>query len=384
MTSDLSHVPRRLRRFYRHNMPVPEDLMHIGEKKTEPGPNTKPGLFQKNAARASSSNSANETGSEDELHEPWMDATPGKGFQNPALELPEKSTDEKPLSRREQRRNNRPAPNPSNNPLASLPQNPSSQAGMYSRVLQSGNAQPTPMDHALGLQQKQQFEDHLPSAGEKAIERTPEKKSASAIPPPGNPDLARTLNELRRLAAANADGSAAKTPLQESPVSLSSFHFTPVAGAPNPVDAKSVNTNPTLENMTPRQRMEMRRMRAGTAGFGAAGSTNEKSPAETPASTVPVPSTQSQSLVPAHIRRRMGRVLAPGEEGNSENENANDEKSAESESPAFDDDSGSMKDLLGDDAEKPKKKKNPEKNEDDDLSLDDDLDEDIAPLDDEK
>lgn len=369
MTEDLSHVPRRLRRFYRHGQPVPEELMHINEpKESTPSAQGNPkSLFSNPFAKSAPANQRPMGEERDEdFREPWMDAQSSSmpGRKMPSSPSPTSPNSSTPLSRREQRRTQVPmsAASPSSN--ASAPPQ-----GLFARVMGSAAPKPKPMDQALGLQKKQMFEDRLPSASEKIIQGNPPSGPSSNA----NPELQSTLNELKRLAGTPAGENESK----ENNPSLTSFHFTPVAEAPRPVDPTSPGSSQPL--LSPKQRVEMRRMREGSTAFGAAGGEDRERPAETaaPSSSV-APANTSPANTPAHIRRRMGQVMSGSA---SESEEPMGEESPEKEERAPANEEEDFKDLLGGGSSAKKKKAKPKDDDDEDFSLDGDLDEDISPLD---
>lgn len=197
----------------------------------------------------------------------------------------------------------------------------------------------TPMDHALGLSDKAKFEERLPQGGEKAIQDNSGKKE----------EIAHTLQELKELAQNNKEGT------EQGPTS---FHFTPVGGAPNAASpeerARAALMTPLPSSaMSPRERMEMRRQRTGAAP-------GEESQPQAPANSNPAAEPNQGGT--AHIRRRMGQVMS----GQEEMETNTPTPASSKNTPSQDDDMGDFKDLFNE-----SKKKKTKKDDDDDMSLDD-------------
>ncbi len=329
MSDDLSNVPRRLRRFYRHGEPVPEQL--------------KP---ENNPPRES------DTHEEDE---PWMKSQP------PRNASPQNNS---PSSRRNDRR-----ARATNNPSSSAPATNTPSPGLFGRVLSNATKPAvTPMDHALGLHGKAQFEEKLPRASEEALAQKPTTPSSSSAPLPrtakAQQEIQSALNELRSLAQKDND---TKNDSKKTTVSLTSFHFTPAGEAPRAPNAteqpsQTTTSSPESPALSPRERAEQRRMNKGNAPASSA--------------TAPVPSSpgnNTPSSTPAHIRRRMGQV----ESSSTLPESARDSMSAENESPSMKEDED-FKSLFGETKKKDKKKKKGD--DDEDFSLDSDADDDGGEL----
>jgi hypothetical protein len=166
-----------------------------------------------------------------------------------------------------------------------------------------------------------------------------------------------------------------------------SFHFTPAGAAPNPVDAEKLNTesqaksssnstksaNPSMnipaQKLSPRERMEQRRMQRGQPPVNASS-----------ANPTPAVSANAPPAPGSHIRRRMGQVQA-GNGNEMDAPNASD--TPENMAPAAEED---FKDLFADDkhagadAKKKKKKSSAENDDDADMDGDGELSEDEEDL----
>lgn len=340
MSDDLTNVPRRLRRFYRHGEPVPDQL------KPENNPPHE-----------------SDTHEEDE---PWMKSQPPRNVS------PQNNS-------ASSRRNDRRA-RATNNPSPSTPATNAPPSGLFGRVLSNVNKPTlTPMDHALGLHGKAQFEEKLPNASEKALAQKPIASSTANSPLPrtaqAQQEIQTALNELRNLAQKD---DSPKNESKKTNVSLTSFHFTPAGEAPRAPDASENNSSSTQtqsssatsspldsSNLSPRERAEQRRMNRGNT------------PATSSAASATAPATSSAAAAntsaPGHIRRRMGQV----ETSSTLPESARDEMSGGRVSPSEKDDED-FKSLFGESKKKDKKKKKGD--EDDDFSLDSDAEDDGGEL----
>lgn len=309
MSDDLNTIPRRLRRFYRHGEPIPES---------------------ENDSR--SQNSIQPSEQHDE-NEPWMNARPAKSASPQTL----------PRVRRNERKENVPVP----------------KQGLFSQLLHH-DAQPrvTPMDHALGLHEKEKFDEKLPSASEKALAQNPPlPQSATA-----QKEIQQALQELRALA--KNDPSRSTSEKKPAP-SLTSFHFTPageVPHAPAP-EEKTLPASPAANpsSMSPRERAEQRKQGKTLSPSSPATSS---APSESTSRASPGPSS-NDSPMPAHIRRRMGQLIDNERMDREDTPAARDTSSSMSEK-----DDEDFKSLFSENSSSAKKKKKKE-SEEDDLSMDD-------------
>ncbi len=321
MSEDLSRIPRRLRRFYRHGEPIPTN----GEQENTP------------ASRD------NDHASEE--NEPWM---------NP----PRAQTDTGARSRtRKEERNEagaRALDEKNNSTPASAVEK--SSGGLFSRILhRSQQPSVTPMDHALGLHGKKAFEENPPRASEKALAQEPPlPKSAQA-----QKEIQSALQELRTL----ANGGAATKPntIEKPAPALTSFHFTPAGEAPHPPQASEKNPPSEKEStLSPRERAELRKHER-------EGSAPETTP-RTNVSPPPAPSGNASMSgnSPAHIRRRMGQLASDSTLPASAREEMGDSPPEKNNSSTDEED---FKSLFG---EKKKEKKKKTSEDDEDFSLDED------------
>lgn len=328
MSDDLTNVPRRLRRYYRHGEPVPE-----GEE------------------RNGDSNPVKE-GENHEENEPWMNAPPA-------------SAASAQRRRGNERRENARAPAPPASPSsANQNANATPKQGLFSRILhRESKPVVTPMDHALGLHDKEKFVEQTPRGSERALRHAPPAPAPSQPANSSNAaraDIQKTLQELKSLAKTN-------TSEDKPSVSLTSFHFTPAGEAPRvPEPNERVAQYPpekTTENLSPRERAEQRRQGRGNASA-PANTSSTPSPSTSPSRAPGKMANENQA---AHIRRRMGQ-LVDNERMDKEDEPISRNSSAEMK------DDEDFKSLFSDargkskDAEKKKKKASA----DDDMSLDDD------------
>ncbi len=297
MTDDPASIPRRLRRFYRKGEPIPEDGM--GDSS-----------YPKNEPSSFSSNSENE---------PWMNPPIKEGSQSPS----------------NARRNRRMEKEKTPESMISPPR--------FEKVLEETQKPSiTPMDHALGLSGKSVFEQRMPAQSQQAISSNDGKRA----------EIEHTLQELKDLASSGKE--------KDEKAGVVSFHFTPVGGAPaipsaetKPIEGNypSLTTNPS--QLSPRERMEMRRQREGTA-------------------TAPIPEKEGQfpedNSSSPHFRRRMGQMVSPGDEMR---ERTSPTPTIDRNNPSKEELGSDFKELFED----PTKKKKPIKSKDgeDDLSLDEDM-----------
>ncbi len=317
---DDENVPRRLRRFLRKGEPIPENLLPKELPQNEPW--NQPAV----TARAKSNISVSSRQAAEEAIAPRHR---GKRFQ----EMQEKGFTASP---------------------------------------------PSPVDKAIGLEKKNQFQERLPSSGNKAIEMKKDEiqkaleeikkfsRSGNASSP--SPD---TLDQM-------ADHIAEQNRVEEKKQEEknSSFHFTAVGAAPNPVDARKLGNVSTQSNsataaplpssipisdlskLSARERMELRRQRRGqtipAAGNGVSSASGQD--------IIPSPNAQNQPAR-SHIRRRMGQV----------DENASRESSVEGDAPEENmtpEAEEDFKDLFADDKATPAKKKKAGKPADENEELD--------------
>ncbi|MFH0970712.1 MAG: hypothetical protein V1776_04615 [Candidatus Diapherotrites archaeon] len=220
---------------------------------------------------------------------------------------------------------------------------PPFRSGGFEKVME--NTQKPALSHidkALGLHEKAAFEDRLPASGEDSIEHGVK-----------NEKIEQALKELKDLASIGRKEKQSQPP--------ASFHFTPAGGAPTPphpiekITAEAENIEKVPQHLSPRERVEWRRQRGGDAP--------ENNPSLEEKKTGMADKKENEDI-PAHIRRRMGKV-----ENNTEDEM---EKSPSSHSTTtLPEEETDFKDLFGEEKSVKKKKKPFE--EDDDLSLGDDF-----------
>ncbi len=306
MTEDLTKIPRRMRRFYRHGEPVPENL--------DPDSSTREPTQEDN--------------------EPWMGAH-----------------EDAPESRRSTRRNTIPqTPAPA--------QNTNPQPGLFGKIMGGlSKPQTTPMDHALGLHEKQSFDSRPPNKSEEAMQAKPPTKGSPSV------EMQAALNELQQLAKK-------ETTKPQANVSLSTFHFTPAGEAPRAPQGTNTpsaqNTPSHMENnsLSPRERMEQRR------------NVGMPQPSNAPPVRAPAQTTSPSQNTPAHIRRRMGQQI--------DSERMDREEPRQTTAPPSEAEDDDFKSLFGNKNKEKKKKKTGE--EDDELSFDSDLgdDEELPLFEDEK
>lgn len=299
---DDQNVPRRLRRFLRKGEPIPENLL----------PKTAPD------------------------NEPWnQPAVTAQAKSNIAISA-RKASEEAMVPRHRGKR-------------------------FQEMQKDAFNATPaTPIDKAIGLEKKAQFQEHLPSASNKAIEM---KKS----------EIQKALDEIRhfrenttshsnetidQMAEHIAEQNKSSQKAQEE--KGMSFHFTPIGGAPNPVDAKKLVTNPEeqkpssatpipipdMSKLSARERMEFRRQQRGQS----VPTANPPVAAPAQSNTRPAPAAPASNEPRSHIRRRMGQV------DSSEAVDSRAAPTAEEENmtPEAEED---FKDLFADDSKSAPKKK---------------------------
>lgn len=359
MSDELSNVPRRLRRYYRHGEPLPIQEM-------EP----------KNVEKSFPSIPSNEKMEE---KEPWMNTK--QTFSSDASTPPSSSR-----SRRNERRENArenissstSPPTPFSSPSMDIPKQ-----GLFGRILnQSKKPSVTPMDHALGLNEKKLFEEKPPQASEQALHQNP---PPSNIPLPksvqAQNEIQSALQELRSLAKNDSPAPASPSPLTKpSTTPLTSFHFTPAGEAPHlPLEGEKQSSQSQSSsappNLSPRERAEQRKnMRGGNASAGA-------TPIPTSPNTSPTsPSSTAPSNIPAHIRRRMGRV-----ESGNENDSLEESRTANDNTPApstgVDED---FKSLFGEPKKKDAKKKKEKSEDEGEFSMDENEEDGLELFEDEK
>lgn len=225
----------------------------------------------------------------------------------------------------------------------------------------------TPIDKAIGLEKKTEFQEHLPSAGNKAIEmkKTEIQKALDEIKRFRETSTTTHNESIDQMAEHIAEQNKSK---QEEEKNLS-FHFTPIGSAPNPVDPKKLTQTenkpvptaaipiPDVSKLSARERMELRRQQRGQ---------NIPPANPTPATPTARPVTPIASNEPrSHIRRRMGQVdsseAAPARANAATLEEEN--MSAEAEED--------FKDLFGDNNKDAPKKKAKKPVEDEDLDAED-------------
>lgn len=216
--------------------------------------------------------------------------------------------------------------------------------GVFEKINENAKQGVPHLDRTLGLSKKMELQESLPNASEKALQTTPP-----------NADVQAALNKLKELASKDANAS--------------SFHFTPVGGAPKAVNPEKIDekTNPPIAGnalLSPRERMEMRKQRGGEPPEGSPSVVSGRPSGNTPID-------QGSNVNSAHIRRRMGQRA-----DQTGNDMGSDEP-ARSPAPSSDvENDDDFKSLFGTD----KKKKKKSVDEDDDFGLDDDM----PLLDDEK
>lgn len=320
---DDQNVPRRLRRFLRRGEPIPENLL----------PKTVPD------------------------NEPWnQPAVTAQAKSNIAMSARKASAEEAIAPRHR---------------------------GKRFQEMQRDSFSPSPptrMDKAIGLEKKAQFQEHLPSAGNKAIEM---KKT----------EIQKALDDIKRFRESTSSTQSSESIDQmaehiaeqnksaqkaEEEKSLS-FHFTPIGSVPSPVDAKKLVSSaeekppatnpipiPDLSKLSARERMEFRRQQRGQN----VPATNQPTPASNPSATraAPVAPTAPISTEPrSHIRRRMGQVDS-SESAESRPTSMNEE---ENMTPEAEED---FKDLFSDDTKSPQKKKAKKPtSEDEELDTEEDM-----------
>ncbi len=345
MTEDVTHIPRRLRRFYRKGQPIPSEYAATSFPETRfPSPTpTEEHEFSPFEKEPSSMEK-----------EPWMltpkpMTMPGQFPSAQPTTTPGEAT---PLPRREQRQQTKTTSHDSS-------PTPQPTHGLFSRVMEALKPHPRHVDKALGLEGKAAFEEKLPSASTSAIEQ-PQKGIELK-----QSEIEKTLEELRKLAAEKENQP---TEEKKTQTPLTSFQFTPAGNAPNPIHPSAtqqpVSSPLPTQNLSPRERMEMRQIQRGQPPAVSPGTTQTITPNQ--GSILFTPADQP---VPGHIRRRMGRVVTPGEE--IEKGEGFASPSEEKGLPPLGEDAD-FKSLVGDLNEK-KKKKQKAKEEDEDFSLDKEL-----------
>lgn len=344
----MKDIPRRLRRFYRHGEPVPEEMNAGKNAYTEK--NTPPSH---------------------EENEPWMNPREKIILNN----SPPRVSSSAPNSRR----NMRNAGNSSSSVTANSPLDISSEPkpGLFSRILNHAQ-QPsvTHVDKALGLHDKQLFEEKPPRASEQALQQAPPlPKTAQA-----QKEIQSALQEIRNLAK-NDTPNTRNTAEEKKPVSLTSFHFTPAGEAPRaPVENNNLASSTSSSSsavssagvsLSPRERAEQRRQ-----GKNIPPNVGQNASAPTAPSRGDVP--VANATVPSHVRRRMGQVVSES----TLPESARDEERStfEREKESFSNEDEDFKSLFG---EKKKDDKKRKKNTDDeDFSLDEEGDDELELFDD--
>jgi hypothetical protein len=317
---DDENVPRRLRRFLRKGESIPENLLPKEQPRNEPW--NQPAV----TVRAKSNIAVSSRQASEEAIAPRHR---GKRFQ----EMQEKGFTSSPAS---------------------------------------------PMDKAIGLEKKNQFQERMPSSGNKAIEMKKDEiqkalEEIKRFSHPAAPQSADTLDQMADHIAEQNRNAEKKEEEKNS-----SFHFTAIGAAPNPVDARKLGNTPPqnssgatptplpasipisdLSKLSARERMELRRQRRGqsippTPGGGVGVASGQD--------IIPSPNIQNQPPR-SHVRRRMGQV----------DENASHESGAESEAPEENmtpEAEEDFKDLFAEDKSLPPKKKKSGKPVDENEELD--------------
>jgi len=341
MSEEMKDIPRRLRRFYRHGEPVPEEM---------------------NTGKNSFTDKNNSPTHEE--NEPWMNPREKITLPNSSARASSSSSNS--------RRNTRNAgtnytPN-TVTPSSTTTTEP--KPGLFSRILNHAQ-QPsvTHVDKALGLHDKQLFDEKPPRASEQALQQTPPlPKTVQA-----QKEIQSALQEIRTLA--RNDNSLLQTE-NKKPTPLTSFHFTPAGEAPHAPQASETNApSPAPLNMSPRERAEQRRNERNIPqNVGQNSSVNTPHPS----GNTPDPNANTSSY--SHVRRRMGQVVS---ESTLPESARGDERSAfESEKESFSKEDEDFKSLFGEKKKDEKKKKKNASEEDEDFSLDEEGDEELELFDD--
>ncbi len=340
MSEDISNVPRRLRRFYRHGELVPEEMARDTEKNVQRNDNPIP------------------PGENHDENEPWMNAPRAENTPTTG-------------SRRNERRENARGPATLTNTNTTTPPKP----GLFSRVLQGESKKTiTPIDHALGLHDKEKFIEKTPNMSNQAMQQKPPSPTdALPISTRAQADIQKALQELRALA--KNDGTTTPLGTNSKPaVSTASFHFTPAGEAPRAPESSERATQYPAENananLSPRERAEQRRQGRESSTATVSNPVSSSSPSR--------PVSSSSMNESAHIRRRMGQLI------DQERMDREDTPVAENK-PANEKDDDDFKSLFAENKNKDKEKDTKKKKASADKDEDDmDEDEELELFEDDK